>query len=478
MFALIFGLVIIALCSLAIGGARKKQGESIRSFFWADGNMKAYEGIHLFLSTSFSLNGVLYFMWLGYSIGIAASIIQLLWCISFILLARYTKRIEKLSEHGTMHGVIGSAYGLSAEKWAAIASLIGFVLQIGWELIIGATIFMTALPQSSWVQGALIVVLAVVAGLYTMFGGLRGNARANELQNYLSIIVLFGLLGWLFFHAPSGSAMAWDSGSWGRLVTSLGVGGLITNAVFSLVWQFVDMSAWQNVVATTKGGEGATKKTLYGSAVAVFIFPGLIATMLGMYLRGMSDLTSDNILTTLLQMFSTHPIALLVVGAGLAAAMLSTVDGFLLSSAQAVVWDLTHRGIVQKILGGSEAEQGFILKRTRFWIGVLALIGGGLIYAVTVLFKVSIFDLVYMVTIAQVILFPVVLAALYGKGSSRKLGAWSIALGLFVGAALVIYGVPRGMTTLLTWTPIIALIAATLPVLIDVMTRKKEKALS
>jgi len=331
---------------------------------------------------------------------------------------------------------------------------------------------MAALPQGPWVQGGLIVVLALVAALYTMFGGLRGNARANQLQNYLSIVVLIGLFIWLQAHVPQGSATAWDPGSWGRLFTAIGIGGFVTNAVFSLIWQFVDMSAWQNVIATSKGGENAPRKTLYGSTVAIFLFPGLIAVLIGMYLRGMAGLTSDNILTVFLQMLSSHPVALLFVGAGLAAAMLSTVDGFLLSSAQAVVWDLTHRGVVQRILGGPEREEKFIIKRTRLWIGILALIGGGLIYLNTLVFHLSIFDLVYLVTIAQIILFPIVLVALHGKGQKSKLGAWSIALGLFVGAGLVIFAVPREMTALLTWTPIIALGAATLPVIVGLLRKR------
>ena len=153
--------------------------------------------------------------------------------------------------------------------------------------------------------------------------------------------------------------------------------------------------------------------------------------------------------------------------------MLSTIDGLLLASSQAVVWDLTKRKDVQRVLDGSDTNEKPILKTTRFWIFILALVGGGLIYAITVLFHVSIFNLVYLVTIAQVSLFPVVLMALYGKGRSQKLGTWSIVLGLIVGAGLVIYGVPREMTNLLTWTPAISLGVAAIPVIVDILRKKQ-----
>lgn len=486
---LLLGFAIMVVVSIILGSTGRSGASSLRSFYWGNNELAAGHGAHLMISSPFSMNGIMYQTWLGYSIGWAAVLLQVAWCASYIILALFGKKIEALCRRGTMHGAIGGVFGPKAEQAAAIASTIGFALQVGWELIVGVSIFLVVAPNNKALQTVLILSLAAIAAIYTILGGLRGNLNANRLQNYVAGAGLWAVIIFLILYGPSlGTGQAgthpWDGGSLGRMVPVLGIIGLLTNVVFSLVWQFVDMSTWQNMAATRKE-EGVPM--LLWSAFWIFVFPGVVGTLAGMYLRTVPDLTSDNIVPKLIESLVAHPLLAIAVTAGFVAAMLSTIDGLLLASAQAITWDLTRRRIVRRLLGldtlrtaskeldpqaklnnapnamsddnetKDQQDEQRVLQETRLWVLFIALAAAGLTHWFTVKYQVSIFDLVYIVTIAQMVLLPVVLTILVADPVNRRFGTLSIVGGLLAGIGMVAYGIPTHNESLLAVSPLIAL---------------------
>lgn len=500
-YQLLIGFGVMVLLSMLLGSSARRDTSSIIAFFWGDNELKPAHGIHLLLSSPFSMNGIMYQTFLGYAIGWAAVLLQVIWCLSYVLMALYGRKIARLARTGTLHGNIGRVFGPGAERAAAVASIIGFTLQVGWELIVGVSIFSIVAPGNVSLQGVLIFALAGIGAVYTILGGLRGNVRANLVQNYVGGIALWVVVLFLMFKGPGTGPFTgdapWDGGSLTRLVTVLTVGGLITNAIFSLVWQFVDMSTWQNLAATEDKAD-APKRVLYWSSLWVFIFPGVVGTLAGMYMRSVAGLDSNNIVPHLVEVLGRYRVISTFVAAGFVAAMLSTIDGLLLAASQAVTWDLTQHRTVQRILRfrksddaraalaaavagvapASEAETAAaaaparpgeaeveaveelerkVLEHTRYWVLLLAMLGAGVTFWLTNRYKISIFDLVYIVVVAQMVLVPVVLSVLFWGDRPRRFGTASIVVGLITGVALVGYGIYKGNASLLAYTPAIAL---------------------
>jgi Na+/proline symporter len=465
---IMLGMSLMVVVSLMLGSRKRDSHLSLRRYFWGEQDFKASDIAHLILSTSFSFNGIMYQTWLGYSIGWAALWLQVAWCASYLWMRRYASIIKaEAVKGGTLHGAVGCAFGPGAEKLAAVASIIGFTLQVGWELGVAVIVFTFLLPGSAGLLEVSAAALALIAAVYTIRGGLRGNLRANIFQNLFAIATLIVAIvvlcsGATGYHSPPLIE------SHKLLVTGLGIGGLVTNVIFSVFWQFVDMSNWQNLAAADTKPDTPNRALLTG-ATLVFLFPGLVGTVAGVALAGVPNLTSNDVVAqmlTIVQQFS--PVLFVCVVMGFVAAMLSTLDGLLLAAAQAVTWDLTKHDTVRRILARGEVDEDArpereVLTQSRVAVFVLALAGSSVIYLYK--FKIiDLFNLVYVVTAAQMTLVPVVFCILRGRHALN--GFASILGGLVVGLTLVGYGLVAVNATVLTWAPAIGLATAALLLLV------------
>ena len=460
----------MVLVSLWLGAMGVNVKGSLRRYFWGDESFTSSNLATLFLSTSFSFNGILYQTWLGYSVGWSALLVQVVWCASYFWLAKYRNRLTELSHGGTMHGVIGGAFGRAAERLAAIASIIGFTLLIGWELSCGVSLFELVAPEKSAYIKFLTVLLALVAAIYSIQGGMRGNLRANQFQNGYAIIAMLIAVSILGFSIFSATGAGYHSPgafkSLGLLYTSLGFGGLITNLAFSLCWQFVDMSNWQNIASGNKD-PNTTKQGLWRGAVWVFFFPGVIGTLAGMFMAGFKDITADNIVARMVASFANMnwPFSVLLI-AGFVAAMLSTLDGYLLAAGQAFTWDLSKRRAVREVLAVAEdSKTPDVVRREKAVIAssqltILAVAVAGSIGVLSLVHFdiINRFNLVYVVTVAQLALMPAVYSVLRGKTDGS--GFLSILAGLIFGLGSVVIALRTHNESLLNWSGVVGLAAA------------------
>jgi Na+/proline symporter len=478
--AILLGGSVTLILTFLLAMGKGRGALTVPEFFFASNRLNLGKVVNLMLSTPFSANGMLYQTFLGYAIGPAAVLTQVAWCASYVWLDRYRPRIRTIAKDRTLHGVIGSRFGSSAEIAAAVATIIGFLMQVGWEVTVGASVFSAGFDGSHQFYWFATLGLATIAAAYTMLGGLRGNATANTAQNAIAVVAFSVAVIFIFSSQRITSQTAgWDSGTFGRMVATLGWVGLVSNMLFSVFWQFVDMSTWQNLAAADERA-GQSRATLWGSAFTILLFPGVVGTLLGMYLRGVPDLNPNTILPELLSVVSVQGSVLLLLVCGFFCVMFSTLDGLLLSVSLAGTFDIQKRAEVETITKWYrdhppveslprthqrtpqivEIEQS-VFFAVRFWILLGAITASALFVWLTQYRGINIFDLVYIVTIAQLALLPCVWVCLRCEDGVRSAGAVSIWSGLVVGIVLVALGIISGETSQLAWAPCVSLAVST-----------------
>lgn len=473
---LIIALVVPTAISLVLGYSRRKRDRSsLQSYFRADQTLDAVDETDLFVSTSLALgNAVLFFAWLGYRVGLAALWLQVAWCAGFFLVRPFADRIRQLATNGTLHGNLTVNYGNYAGIFAAIASLIGFGLNLGWELAAGSSIF--ALVTTSRYFGAFVaLLLAIVAAGYTIVGGLRGNLRANRFQNYFSYLALVAVviaLGASEVNGKRGVAtLGWESLNpfSGALIAELGWGGFLSTMFLSVTWQFVDMSAWQNIAAS-KANTPASRRALLWTPIILFLMPGVTAVLAGIFMREQSGLTADSVVPAMVAGLVKYPIVFLLVVGGFIAAMLSTVDGFLLAGGQAATWDIFCRKTISSVrdheletLDAAKATR--LLDTAKLLMMALAIVGTSVVVGLMLFTKLNLFNIVYLAYSGQIVLLPSVTKTLV-LPNRRANGTASILTGLIVAYGCGVFALIAEYQSLLTWSPLIGTAAASLGLLL------------
>ncbi len=459
---IIIALSIVVFISLYFGSKGGKERTSIKGFFWGGSSLSGKQLTQLILSTSFSFNAILYHAWLGYAIGWSAILIQLLWVLSFIWVRKYSSEIIELKKYGTMHGSIEHYFGRAAGTLAAFASIIGFTLLIGWEITVVLDI-MTSNLDTGKIQYSYIlaIIFCIIVSIYTIRGGIKGNLKANTIQNLIAIIALIVLMVFLFYKNNGGVFYGFNSIP--KLWVALGLGGLITNMVFSLVWQFVDMSNWQNIASASSVKQ--VKKGLKLSAFWVLVFPGVIGTGVGIAMSNIPNLNDNTILESTISIIYEYPWILIPSLIGFFAVMFSTLDGYLLSSAQSFSWDILYKRKIEEALDDrlAKEEESNILRYIFTIIMAIAIIGGvGTLFIHKL--GVQLFHLVYIVTVSHLSLFPTVFILLINKKKKRTVlrfdGLSSILSGLLIGFGFVVFSIIYDSDSALTWSATIGLVSA------------------
>jgi hypothetical protein len=470
---LAFGIVL--LVSIVLSWVYAPRTPTIHGFFWSDQRLSLRFTTSLMVSGSFSLNGILYQAWLGYITGWWSLTVQLIWCLGYIFLALRAPHFTEALSKGTLHGIIGSSFGPSGSKTAALASFAGFGVLIGWEAAVGVSVLENLHGITEDISWFAPVVVAVLAGLYTCAGGLKGNARVNYVQNVFKGATLVMATVLLVASAKDGlGVLVGSPAAHTRLpeaITQLGGIALISNLLFSFFWQVVDMSNWQDMSSTY--GTSRRVRSVISSSLVVFLFPGVVGSVIGIALSDWgSDLgiiTDSNIVSRFLEAVAGFPlIAVLLVGA-YAASMLSTIDGAALSAAQSITWDVTNRHSVEKVLALGPnrepvQEDSLIIAVSRLFILLLTGLGSSVVIYLVFSLGVDLFDVVYFAVLAQMSLLGPVLYCLYGSRRTQiaKFGFLPVVASLGLGVLSSLAGKYSGVVDLYTFAPIATIVASIL----------------
>lgn len=423
-------LVLLALgvtagASIIVGSAGRAASGGVREYLLADQNLPRRSVAQLLFSTSFSLNGMLYQIWLGYAVGCWALLVQGVWALSYFLLARHTTQIR---ESRSLHTFLLGHFGPRTKVLAAWCSILGFAVLIGWEFYVGRETFSKLITDDASgarhvYPTALVLASVLACFVYTSIGGLRGNAIANAAQNIIKLLT-FALLIALLLQTygarddriPLVQALL---PSFGTLIEQIGVFGLITNLAFSLVWQFVDMSTWQSVIAS-KDSETAKRsaQALMIAGGLVFLAPGIVGTLIGVGIRNAVGVDSNTIMSSVIaSLGSDSPVLMFTVAVALFAAMMSTIDGMLLASAYTLVCDARSSTPTLQEIDSDEVGSRRTLAALRAFLLLVALAGTlGMVLLVDT-FHFGLFDVVYVLIVSQLsLLGPVLLGLARGAG--------------------------------------------------------------
>ncbi len=471
--AVFAGLSVLAVvfCGVGIWSFRKKGFQSISDFFLGDRAVRPSLIVSLLVAGSFSLNGMLYQIYLGYKIGLWALVPQAFWALSFFWLSRYT---EKIRSSTGLHKLLGEVFSQNTRKLAALCSIIGLGLQIGWEFEVAKSAFsgltIPPLPALS-VEFAVATVLAI-ATFYTLSGGLRSNSLSDLLENFLK-----GACFVLLFLLVIGVSHIFSTPDWGRAllppvnvaVTELTWVGVPTNILFSIAWQFVDIGTWQAVVATkSETGTDAAARSLRRAGYWVFVAPGIIGTAIGIALVG-NSLDANSVLPAVIKLVGDAPWMTFTLTLAISATAMSFIGTTLLAIAFTLITDLLYPATVdrEKLLLPPSAETRSdpeyqravisIVSWTRVALVVVALVGTYVLEEISYAFGLGLFDQVYIVIITQLALFGPVMVALKGRQPYRFSGELSVLVALVFGIGFAVVGVIFHNADLTTGASIIGL---------------------
>jgi len=195
-----------------------------------------------------------------------------------LLLARYVIPLYHRRRVVTVYGVLGERFGDGVQRAAAASFIAGRILASGVRLFIAAL----ALASVSEIPiEAAIVCSGVVAGIYTLSGGIRAVVWTDTMQGALFLIAALATLGVLASHADGGlgGILQW-AGDAGRsrvlhmdplfsIADGQALGVALIGAFFlTLATHATDHDMVQRLLATKDGRSGG--RALLGSALLNF----------------------------------------------------------------------------------------------------------------------------------------------------------------------------------------------------------------
>lgn len=442
--AAVRALAAVAIISVIAGFLGRRTGEyrgALADYLLASQGLESRSVVQLLLSGSFSLNGMLYQVWLGYTIGLWALVVQGAWAVSYVLLAPYA---QPILESKSLHSFLGKKFGERTRVLAGLCSILGFTILVGWEFNVGLTTFeglfsIHGQAPARTATFAFMTATVFASFLYTAMGGLRGDAFANLIQNVIKglvFLLMIALLCAVIFTLPVRAQLTTALfPPFSQVISNLGWFGLITNLAFSFIWQFVDMSTWQSIIASArKSNEARAKRDLQRGGLAVFLAPGVVGTILGVFLVGMNDVNADNVMTNLVSILPHQsPALLFLIFAAILASMMSTIDIVLLASAYSLVLDVAYRGKSLDEIDKNDDLAKKLLGYLRLFLGVIAVAGTWGVYILVNRLGITLFDIVYVLIISQLALTGPVLVGFHkGRHAGDRI-FWSIVVALAVG---------------------------------------------
>jgi SSS family solute:Na+ symporter len=325
----------------------------------------------------------------GAASGVAVGQFEILASLILLLLGWLFVPFYLTSGVFTMPEFLERRYSTGARWYLAVISIIGYVLtKISVTIAAGGIVFEALMGIDFW-TGALVVV--VVTGIYTIFGGLRAVLYTDLMQMFVLIggaiaVTLVGLGaigGWdgLRSQVPAGFMSLWRPMSDPNFPWT----GILFGAPILGIWYWcTDQFIVQRVLAA-KNQQEARRGTIFAGFLKVlplfiFVLPGLIAYVLVQ--QGQMQLASpDQALPSLVATLLPVGLRGLVV-AGLLAALMSSLSSVFNSTSTLITIDVykklrpatTERGLV--LVG--QVSTALLVGLGLLWIPLMKLVSGQL----------------------------------------------------------------------------------------------------
>ncbi len=461
--ALGLGSLLAAAYAFTVAFRLRRTAARASTLFFGDHKLSASDSSRSLFATWMSVGNVIVgALIIAISYQYLSAWAVLTWAAGFLILSWHAPRIiGKASGFTTIHSFIRHSF--NSRALGRITSLLAVVTAAGviaLELIVGAALFNAAglFGSPVIIIPLYVVLLAIVATVYTRLGGLSAVIATDRVQSIGIGISIIALLILSAFAPESTTA------SVGEAVQQAGKAEPVSHQTFALVAFFIgfgafqlflllgDMTTWQRVQLghDASSVRSAARRTAVANLIAwsALLFTGLFLLNwpadviklpeVGVDLASTLEAQAEP-LTSMLAGAGTattglpKPLALVliaVVAFGLFSAVLSTCDSFLLIGVQALLFEWSKPGATLRdttALTDSPTDAE-LARRAHRLLPVFMLLSLT-IFGLVVVAGVPLISLIFFVFACQCAVSPIAVVALYGDGLSlgaRRVAIWSL----------------------------------------------------
>ena len=385
----LYFVAIFAAAIYATWRERRERAETSADYFLAGRNTGWFIiGASLFASNigSEHLVGL---AGTGAASGVAVAQFEILAAFILLLLGWVFVPFYIRSGVFTMPEFLERRYSPAARWYLAVVSVIGYVLtKISVTIAAGGIVFEALMGIDFW-TGALVVV--VITGIYTIFGGLRAVLITDAIQMVVLIggavaVTLIGLNaigGWgaMMESVPPGFMDMWKPASDPDFPWT----GILFGAPILGIWYWCTDQFIVQRTLSARDLSQARRGTVFAGLLKllplfIFVIPGVIAYVLveqGQLVLGSSDEALPALVGTLL------PAGLRgIVVAGLLAALMSSLSSVFNSTSTLITWDIYRElrpdASEQRLVWVGRVSTGVLVVFGLLWIPLMELISGTL----------------------------------------------------------------------------------------------------
>jgi Na+/proline symporter len=455
---------------------RDRAGSLVRFFQYGD-SLKNSAFFATFITSNSGLSPAIYLITIyGYFYGLTA----FPWVLSFWILTQFSSRwtlsrVESVAgsqggfigQHGTLHEFLGKAY--NSQMVRALAAGLSFICYVGLitcEVILGYEIMSAFLPESPQFLNTRFETLSLIATLsvfliiviYTAYSGFRAVIRTDKLQLFLLMTMLLAAVFFVLEHYAD-IADNYDAYYQTNFPLNLfdpvgdGIGSFMfffvfMNVIFWAVWWPSAMDQWHRCASSRNVDVALNKKTGTTGWLSILYFAVLTGVFLavGAMIRTVISPEGGEVTPILhwlsfLQQGDNNILSWVVLGliaSGLVAAVVSTIDSYMIVASQSFVSDI----IISRKYGKTlfEANQNDDLNHrylslARKTILVLFLVITTLVFLLS--FTNDIFTVIYTSFSFMMAVIPVLLVALLGKNKPEN--SLSVQASLIIGGLWALF---------------------------------------
>ena len=337
---------------LAANPEKRGRLDLLGSFFLGGGKVGSLKTTNNNWGLCFAFaNSIWYYAYLGYYYGLYILFLQVAWSLALVFIARYLARYLAATNDGTVHGFIEHHYGARASILAATATLIGYTLNIGFEIFYSSHLLLVSVgTKAAEYELFLAIVIAIFVGGYCALGGYIASVETDLIQNALGVVSMVMLL-WLIrstLHDHSAFHQILSASKASPTPTSFIIGVV----VFSFFFNLVDMATWQSIAANRDLSTKELHKVRKGFYIAAglqMIAPAILGTLFGAALRvSTAGIVDDGyfmaVLAPIYQKLNLGwGLFVGVLFLGFFSVTISSAGGYLLAAMQALAIDIVKR---------------------------------------------------------------------------------------------------------------------------------------
>jgi solute:Na+ symporter, SSS family len=377
-------IAVYLIATVAIGLYAKRFVSDLSGYLVAGRRLRIGLGTSTLIATELGTVTIMYMGQNGYQNGFAAMVFGIIILTAYMLVGRTGFIIEGLRKLRVM--TIPEFYEIRYSRPVRVIGglllFLGGTLNMGVFLKLDGVFLSHAMGFGDTAVATIMVIMLVVVGLYTMFGGMLSVVFTDYMQ--FAIMTLGMLLATFFaFKAVTITQVAQ------AVTTSLGSSGFNPFTNENLGWSFVfwmllsnfaAASLWAPGVARALSAESPkTGKRVFTISSLTFAGRAMIPMFWGVVaLTLYPGLTGENSMSAMPRMLGailpTGVLGILI--AGMLAASMSTYSSYLLAWASVITRD------VIAILFGGRLSEKTVMNITRVWVVLIGvyLVLYGLLY--------------------------------------------------------------------------------------------------